>query len=265
MTPPLTITATIDGKTVPRDDVEKWEARRAKAVLKKFVSRLGPLAIAEIAPDLNIDTVLRSDLDTQRRALLTIKTGLGHAGIYAMFRRELAASVHISRAAVAASRGRAARSITEIIAPGVDAGDFAAWFNNLTALNDEINMLDAMPDHYLLRRLPDGRQEVVETTGGSPTPTRFLVDYTTADRLTTTADPSYPIQIAGHAQLDDGLVIGGVRHQLRDNGGTLEARLTVEFPGAMPAPLVAAHRWHLAVEFSNWIIAYHRQTAGTPA
>jgi hypothetical protein len=47
------------------------------------------------------------------------------------------------------------------------------------------------PDHYL-RGLPDGRQELVETTGGSPTPTRFLVDYSTADRLTTHAGLGYP-------------------------------------------------------------------------
>jgi hypothetical protein len=52
-----------------------------------------------------------------------------------------------------------------------------------------------------------------------------------------------------------GLVIIGVRHQLRDNGGAMEALLTVEFPGVTPPPLVAAHRWHLAVEFSNWIVA----------
>jgi hypothetical protein len=62
--------------------------------------------------------------------------------------------------------------------------------------------------------------------------------------------------------LDDGLVIIGVRHQVRDNGGAMEALLTVEFPGVTPPPLVAAHRWHLAVEFSNWIVA---STANRPA
>ena len=211
-----------------------------------------------LATELNIDAVLRSDSGRQRQALLTLKTGLGHAGTYAMLRREIAASERISRVAVAAGRGRAARSVTAITAAGVSAEGFAAWFDNLTLVNDEATMLDAMPDHYLLRGLPDGRQEVVETTGGSPTPTRFLVDYSTAERLTTPADPAYPVQIAGHAVLDDGLVIGGVRHQFRDNDGTLEGLLTVEFPAVLPAPMVAAHRWHLAVEFSNWITAHWR-------
>ncbi|WP_458315977.1 hypothetical protein [Mycolicibacterium brisbanense] len=83
---------------------------------------------------------------------------------------------------------------------------------------------------------------------------------TTTDTLSTPADPGYPIQIAGQALLDDGFVIGGVRHQLRDRDGALEALLTVEFPGLTPAPLVAAHRWHLAVEFGNWIIASQSQS-----
>lgn len=254
------ITSFIDDRAVARSDVQRWEAGRAKAVLRKFVSRLGTRAIAEIAPDLNIDTVLTADLDTQRAALVTLKTGLGHAGIYAMLRRDLATSEKVSRVAVAASRGRVARSVIRVIAPGCSAAAFADWFNNLVVVNDEVNMIDAMPDHYLLRGLADGRQEVVETTGGSPTPTRFLVDYTMTDTLSTPADPDYPIQIAGQALLDDGFVIGGVRHQLRDRDGALEALLTVEFPGLTPAPLVAAHRWHLAVEFGNWIIASQSQS-----
>ena len=257
-----TITAILDGTAVSRDKVQHWEARRATAVLKKFRFRLGPLAISQIAPDLDLAAVLRADVRTQRAALLDLKTGLGHAGVYAMLRRDITMSERISRAAVAASRGRTTHSVIEVSAPGVDAKGFAVWFNNLTALNDEVAMIDAMPDHYLLRGLPDGRQEVVETTGGSPSATRFLVDYTSANRLEVQPDRGYPIQIAGHAVLDDGLVIGGVRHQLRDHDGTLEALLTVECPGLTPPPMVAAHRWHLAVEFSNWIEAFARTAHG---
>lgn len=73
--------------------------------------------------------------------------------------------------------------------------------------------------------------------------------------LTIPADPDYPIQIAGQAVLDDGLVIGGVRHQFRDRDGTLEALLTCQFPGSLPARLIHQHQWHLASEFSNWMVA----------
>lgn len=92
---------------------------------------------------------------------------------------------------------------------------------------------------------------------------RFLADYTTSDTLTIPTDPRYPIHIAGQALLDDGLVIGGVRHQFLDRGGTLEALLTVEFPNTLPAKMIHQHQWHLAVEFSNWIIAA-APIAGTP-
>lgn len=261
MSTQLPIAATIDGKVVPRSEVQKWETRRAKAVLKKFASRLGPRAIAEIAPDLDFAATLTADLNAQRAALLTLKCGLGHAGVYAMLRRDIVASERIARSAVAASRGRIVRSITQLAAPGVSAEAFTEWFNNLVIVDDEVNMIDAMPDHYLLRGLPDGRQEVVETTGGSPFATRFVVDYTKSESLSTPAAPDYPMQIAGQALLDDGLVLGGVRHQFRDIGGTMEALLTIEFPGLTPPSMVAAHRWHLAVEFSNWITAFDRTAA----
>lgn len=252
------ITATVNGSVVSRDTVQRWEARRATAVLTKLFSRIGGLALAEIAPDINPTWVLGADLRTQKAALLTIKTGLGHAGIYALLRREIMISQRLSRAAVTASCGRTTHSIIAVSAPGVDAERFATWFNNLTALNDEPTMVDAIADHYLLRGLPDGRQEVVETVGNSPLATRFLVDYTASDRLQVRADPDYPIQITGHAVHDDGLVIGGVRHQIRDCDGTLEALPTAEFPALTPPSMVAAHRWHLAVEFSNWIEAFAR-------
>lgn len=122
-------------------------------------------------------------------------------------------------------------------------------------MNDELAMGVACPDHYLLRGLPDGRQEVVETTGGAPAASRFLVDYNRTDAVTVPIDPDYPIQIAGTALLDDGLVIGGVRHQFRDRAGGLEALVTAQFPGSLPNRMIHQHEWHLACEFSNWLIA----------
>jgi hypothetical protein len=249
------ITAIIDGELVTRPEVQRWESRRATSVLKRFARRLGLRAMAELLPGTTLASLLAADLDTQRAALVTLKTGLGHAGIYAMLRHELTVSDRTARLAVAASRGRTAHSVTRLTAPGCSADQFATWFNNLVVTNAEVDMIDACPDHYLLRGLADGRQEVIETTGGSPTATRFLVDYANVDAVSVPVDPAYPIQIAGRAVLDDGFAIGGVRHQFRDRDGAMEALLTVEFPGVFPGSLIAAHRWHLATEFSNWIIA----------
>ncbi|MGB3486250.1 MAG: hypothetical protein WBB07_29025 [Mycobacterium sp.] len=215
-------------------------------------------------PDAATRSVLETDLPAQRAALVTLKTGLGHAGIYAMLHRELAFAERTARLAAIASRGRTTYSVTRLRATGCSALEFATWFNNLTADNAEVDMITACPDHYLLRRLPDGRQEVIETTGGSPTATRFLVDYTCAEQVSVPIDSNYPVQIAGQAVLDDGFAVGAVRHQFRDQDGSMEALLTVEFPAVLPNVLIAAHRWHLAAEFSNWIIAAHAQQTDAP-
>ncbi|WP_433667983.1 hypothetical protein ACQP06_29650 [Nocardia sp. CA-136227] len=255
MAEPIEIRADLGGRRITRDQVRAWESRRAGAVLRKLAARLGERALAELLPDRTMAELLGAPLDMQRVALTDLKIRLGHAGLYAVLERDLVVSERIARAGMAMSRGRTAHSAIRLEVPGYSAERFAAWFENLVLDNREAEMVDACPDHYLLRGLPDGRQEVVETTGGSPMPTRFLVDYTTTDDLTVPVDPRYPIQIAGQAVLDDGLVIGGVRHQFRDQGGTLNALLTVQFPATLPGRFIRQHRWHLAVEFSNWLIA----------
>ncbi|WP_280344157.1 hypothetical protein [Nocardia abscessus] len=251
----IAIRTFVGGEQVSREQVRAWEARRAEVVLTKLAGRLGSRAFAELAPEMHLDDLLSAPLDAQRSALSSMKTRLGHAGVYAVLERDLAISERMTRTGVALSRGRTKHAVTRLEVPGYSAERFAAWFTDLTATNAETDMVDACPDHYLLRALPDGRQEVVETTGGSPLATRFLIDYDRTEALTIPVDPRYPQQIAGQALLDDDLVIGGVRHQFHDRHGTMEALLTVQFPASLPARFIHQHRWHLAVEFSNWIIA----------
>ncbi|MBT2264406.1 hypothetical protein [Rhodococcus erythropolis] len=249
------IHAKVGAEKVSRAQVVAWESHRTEAVLRKFASRLGRRAWTELLPDHTLGDMVRSPLEVQRLTLTTLKSRMGHAGIYAMLRHELTLSEQMARFGVKASRGRTKHSVTHLEVPGYSAELFADWFNNLTVANAETDMVAACPDHYLLRGRADGCQEVVETTGGSPAASRFVVDYGQTDSLTIPITPGYPIQIAGRALLDDGLIIGGVRHQFRDNNGALEAKLTVQFPGTLPAKLIREHQWHLAVEFSNWIIA----------
>ncbi|WP_246124198.1 hypothetical protein [Nocardia bhagyanarayanae] len=249
----MNLRATIGAREVTRQEVLDWESRRADAVLAKFASRLGDLGIDELLPD--HAEVRRAPLPTRRTALNTLKYGLGHAGMYAMLKREIAFSERMTRAGVAMSRGRVKFAATRLQVPGLSAQRFGEWFDNLVVINDEKTMNAACPDHYLLRGLGDGRQEVVETTGGAPAASRFLVDYQRTEAIEIPADPDYPIQIVGTAYLDDGLVIGGVRHQFRDTNGVLDAMMTVQFPAAVPARNIHQHQWHLACEFSNWLIA----------
>lgn len=247
-----TITAQFADRECSLAEIREWESRRAANVLMRLRRRLGPRAAAELLPDLDPSTVATADLGTLRSALRAMKSGLGHAGIYALLARELWVSERVARVATTVSRGRSTHSVTHLSAVGYSAEDFVDWFVNLT---DTTTLVDACPDHYLLRALPDGRQEVVETTGGAPTASRFIVDFEHPDPGSVPVDPNYPLQIAGRAVLDDGHVIGGVRHQFRNDGDVLHALLTVEFPASFPRRLLDAHRWHLASEFSNWIIA----------
>lgn len=71
--------------------------------------------------------------------------------------------------------------------------------------------------------------------------------------LKTPRDAAYAYQSAGTARLGDGTVIGGVRHQFRDEADGVLARLMVEFPAATPVRMIREHQWHLACEFSHWL------------
>jgi hypothetical protein len=251
----IEIHATVGRQTVSRQQVLEWESRRTNAVLAKFAARLGARGVQEVLTDLEIEQLRRAPLEQRRSALLSLKTHLGHAGTYAMLKHELVLSERMARVGIAMSRGRSKYSVARLQVAGLSAERFAEWFDNLVVVDDEAGMNAACPDHYLLRGLPDRRQEVVETTGGSPTASRFLVDYGRTETVNVPIDSGYPVQIAGTAFLDDGLAIGGVRHQFRNRGETLEALLTVQFPASLPNRLIRQHEWHLACEFSNWLIA----------
>jgi hypothetical protein len=214
--------------------------------------------MADLLPGVDLSTLNTTDAQAMRDVLVTVKLHLGHAGLYAVLKHELALSERVARIAVTASRGGSTYSAIRLVAPHCSASEFGAWFDTLTATNAETEMIAACPDHYLLRGLPDGRQEVVETTGGSPTATRFLIDYTSDGQVSIPINPDYPVQFAGQAVLDDGLVIGGVRHQFRDDNGAMEALLNVEFPRVFPSRMVTEHCWHLATEFGNWITAFRQ-------
>ncbi len=123
MTTSADVTGIIDGKPVTRAEVQRWEAQRAAAVLKTMHARLGARAFAELLRGRTLMSLLSASLDEQRAALLSLKTGVGHAGIYAMLRPELAGADRTARLAVAARRGRSAFSITRLAAPGVRPGN----------------------------------------------------------------------------------------------------------------------------------------------
>ncbi|HVK99741.1 MAG TPA: hypothetical protein VM553_08015 [Dongiaceae bacterium] len=223
---------------MPRGQVLDWERRRAQVVLRK----LGV-------------TPLGSDVPTLNRQLLARKLELGPDRILHLLRLELAVSDQFAALTARLSFGARRFSMIELVVDGGAARQFVDWFNERGRINDETAMLAGTPDHYVLRIGPSGAQEVVETTGGSPSATRFFIDYDDLSSLRSTIDLDYPLQIAGVARSAKGLAIGGVRHQFRDEGRGFRVRLLVEFPLLILPSIVSGHQWHLASEFSHWIEA----------
>jgi hypothetical protein len=226
--------AIIDGKQIDRAAIREWEERRQTKVAKK----LG---------------IVADSFESRRQALLKRKLELGHEELRRIFSTDLKVSGFVSRLLAKLSMGRRLYSICEIVVEQGSAEAFAAWFNDCTVNNCEALMIDSCPDHFIIATESDGRQVVMEITGGSPFTAEFAVDYEDTSSIATPPDPTFPFQIAGVARLADGLAIGGVRHQFRQEGEGFRARMTVEFPRGTVGHMIAQHRWHLATEFSNWI------------
>ena len=235
-----TIQTIINGKQVPRTQVLAWEKQRALAVLKK----LGVKPAGQ-------------DLPALHRQLLERKAELGPEGLMRLLRWELAISDRMTALVVHLSRGARRFCVTELVVAQGSAEQFVAWYEAAARANEERALLGATPDHYLLHTDADGVMQVVETTGGSPLASRFFIDLanTNLESLRSPIDLAFPVQFAGVARIANGLVIGGVRHQFRNEGSGFRARLTVEFPRLMPPGMIGGHQWHLASEFANWIEA----------
>ncbi|MFC9266178.1 hypothetical protein ACFTXJ_00080 [Streptomyces zhihengii] len=230
------IQAVIGGRRFGRDQVLAWEAERLPAAAGKIGLALPPGRPSQ-----------------QRRAFAQAKLDLGAEEIRHRLRRDLRVGDAVAKTTARLSRGRRATSVCELEVVGGSAAAFALWFGDASRADYVLSMTAAHPDHFLIQSLPDGRQEVIETTGGSPLPTRFLVDYDDLSTLSTSRSSSIDAEAAGVALTDTGVHIGGVRHEFRDVPGGFHARLCVEFPRATLPRILSEHRRHLAIEFSNWV------------
>lgn len=234
----LTVAAVIAGRAVSRAEVLAWEARR----LPRAARKIG-LAVPA------------GDLDRQRAAFTDSKLALGADEIRRRLARDIALAGVAGRATTRLSFGRRSTSVCDLHVTGGNARAFVDWFTDDGRHDYARSMIAANPDHFLIDTAPDGRQEVIETTGGSPLAMQFFVDYDDTSPLVTPRDQAFPIEAAGVARTEGGLAIGGVRHEFRDVAGGFHARLCVEFPWLTAPYLIAQHRWHLACEFGNWIEA----------
>ncbi|MFW1736873.1 hypothetical protein ACG94V_18720 [Acinetobacter sp. ULE_I001] len=227
----------INDQKVANEDIIKWETKRANIVLKKLGSK--PLS---------------QNIMSLRHQLLERKVELGQKRIKKILKNELMLSDQFAKLTAWLSFGLRRYSITEIFVENAQAEQFVEWFEQCGKTNNETAMLAGTPDHYVIATNKD-LQEVIETNGGSPLVAKFYIDYEDLSSLRSEIDPSFPLQIAGVARSSDGLAIGGVRHQFRNEKNGFRARLTVEYPLLILPSIISGHQMHLADEFSNWICA----------
>lgn len=232
------IVVTIAGQQVDRAAVLAWEDRRAKIVMRKLGLPDGGMTLPQ-----------------RRAALLAQKLALGHQAIRRLLRFDLFCSRIIAVILALLSGKRRAMSVCELAISRGSAEHFQTWFEARVPLDDQAGMLAGCPDHYIIDTDAQGRQVVLETVGGAPFPSEIAITYGDDSSLVTPANPSYPYQIFGIARIASGRTVGGVRHQLRQEGDGFRALITAEFPSATLGSMIAGHRWHLATEFSNWIEA----------
>jgi len=237
-TDPLGIIARIGGRSVGRDEVLGWEARRTARVSAKLGLRPASAGVSE-----------------ERYRLLERKLALGREKLERRLARELRVSAPSARVLLALSGGRRRFCAIELSGASGSGEAMPGHYRDAMETGDEAALLRACPDHYVLSR-DAGAELVIETTGGSPLAARIFLDEADTGSVRTPADEAFPTQWAAVGRAArGGPVSGAIRHQFRDEADGFAAILTGEFPAAMPGWMVRAHEWHLACEFSNWVEA----------
>lgn len=122
--------AMIDGRIASRADILAWEDKRIAAVRRTL--KLAPSSASR---------------EQQRIELLQRKLELGHEGLRALLWLGLWWSEKISRLSTAIAGKRRRFSVCELEVSQGSAEQFAQWFLERNAANDERTMLDACPDH----------------------------------------------------------------------------------------------------------------------
>lgn len=185
-----------------------------------------------------------------------IQGQLNEAQVRGLLQRDIVWASRLARMMNFLSGHHRQHCVIEMVAEGIEADQFVAFADGIMLSNSAVDKklcLNACPDHYLLQGAGPAKMEVIETTGGSPFPMQFFLALGDETGLTLPRDSTYPLQTAGAGRLKDGTVVGGIRHQFRNEGKGFRAKFGVEFPGATPAYFVRQHQLHLACEWKNWI------------
>lgn len=233
MTPEITVI--INEQTVQRNEILALEKNRSRVAGEK----------------LGLDFT-HENLAQMRQALLERKLELGHKGIQSCCQKDITISSYLFKALSVLSRGKLKTSEIEIKVKGISAKDFIEWFEEKNKLGDEKALLAAHPEHYIIVS-KDNSQWVYETTGGSPFVSEFVINFNQNDNLFEDMLPNYSYQISGKVLNQSGKTMGAALHQFKETTDGFHGLLTIYFPFLVPKQIIEGHKYHLAIEFSNWV------------
>lgn len=235
----------INGNETSINSIKKWEEKRMDVSKKYLKRKLGKEPLANTPEELAL-----------------YKASIPADKMHSIMLKDLNFTAFFTNLAVKLSGKRRKVSVTEIDIDFCNSKQLLAMYDDMMLNNTAANILCSLranPDHYLLRGIDSQTQEVIEITGGLPVPSKFFIKYDDFNGLTSKQDPSYEIQAAGACYLENGLCIGGVRHQMKDTEKGCHIKLSVEFPFLLPKMNIAAHQKHLACEFYNWFSEFERR------
>lgn len=243
----------INNEQISQETVLSWEYKRLLSTYR----RLNRNRSISISNDFNKWKDERN-IDRMREEILRVKINLGMDNLKRKLKYEYSLGNLISIMAVKLSFGRRKFSEVDFYLPkkGINAKEVADTINDIMLTNTQEHFkinLNTNPDHYVLRGVSNSIQEVLEFTGGSPLPTNFYAHYGDAENLKSVLSEGYEEQLVGTARLSSGFIIGGVRHQIKEERDGIRFKALVEFPSMLPNYMIEQHQLHLACEFGHWL------------
>ncbi len=198
------------------------------------------------------------ELQHARRVLARLKALVGRQGLLDLLADDIEQGNAFLREQAEISQGELRSATTRLAVRGLKAVQFLRWLE--TCFANEPALLAAEPDHFVIAPNPDGSVSVIENLGPYVAHVQ-LPAYDAAAKWEGPAlaerlpESEYPFHRIASMSLPDGTVVGRMLTQFGDTSEGFNASLTCYFPVSCPEEIFEHHRQHLAVEFTNWILA----------
>ena len=239
----------INHKLISKEEIDKWELKRLRYEYHFLIKK---------GFRLNPDLLSLAHIDQAREALGRMKSSQDPEVFRSLLKKRYTFGNFVSKIAAKLSKGNRKFSMAELMIKHIDMTpeELMKRIETIMLVNSGEHLfmnLATNPDHFVLTATDKNIQEVIEYTGGSPLPTRFFAHYGDVQGLRSSLSQDYQVQAAGTAMLEDGTIIGGVRHQIKQEKDGLRFKALVEFPSVLPCYMIRKHQYHLACEFRRWI------------